>query len=311
MARIRTIKPEFCSSTDTGAISRDARLFFLQLLTEADDHGRMLFIPKRLCGVLYPFDDDVEGSNIVGWANECVRRGMLVRYRVAGIEYVQVKNWSKHQKISHPTESRLPAYDSEGSQILSGEVQNNSGNIPETFRSDLGTGNREVEQGKEGERDSSLRSDSSVSATADPKPEPPPAKPALELTSAPASLDAKKAERLRQVTAEAIESHNSILAAPAGVMPKVKPKVGSNVRSKQVRRCLTVARDICKDQYGATTITRQFWDAYFGECAKDDFLAGRQNGGRGHENWKSNFEYLTREEVMLKVFDRATAEAAA
>ena len=70
MARIRTIKPEFATSPDTGKLSREARLFFLQLLGQLDDEGRQRWMPKALAGELYPYDDDVE----IGRAS-CRERG--------------------------------------------------------------------------------------------------------------------------------------------------------------------------------------------------------------------------------------------
>jgi len=108
MARIRTIKPDFCSSSDVGALSREARLFFLQLLTEADDDGRLLWIPRRLCGVLYPFDTDVSPERIEGWATECEKRSMVTRYTLDEVTFLAIVNWSKHQKISHATSSKFP-----------------------------------------------------------------------------------------------------------------------------------------------------------------------------------------------------------
>ena len=57
-------------------------------------------------------------------------------------------------------------------------------------------------------------------------------------------------------------------------------------------------------------VTRQFWDDYFAEVNRDDFRAGRRAGGKGHEGWTPDFEYLTRKDVMSAVFDRALSEAA-
>jgi len=133
MARIRTIKPDFCSSKDVGALSRDARLFFLQLLTEADDAGRMLWIPRRLTGVLYPFDDDVGASDLEHWADECERRHMVFRYTVGGVTFLAIVNWAKHQKISHATESKYPPPESV-SRTQPEETRRRSGEIPEPLR---------------------------------------------------------------------------------------------------------------------------------------------------------------------------------
>lgn len=133
MARIRTIKPEFCSSKDAGALSREARLFFLLLFTEVDDAGRVLWIPRRLCGVLYPHDDDVTADMLTQWCAECAARGMLIRYAVANVDYLQITNWLKHQKISHATDSRLPA-----PSAVPEVLRTDSGAAPEALRPDLG-----------------------------------------------------------------------------------------------------------------------------------------------------------------------------
>jgi len=155
---------------------------------------------------------------------------------------------------------------------------------------------------------SSLRSDSS--SASDDQQQPASAKPALELT-APADLTERKAERLRQVTDDAIAVFNSVLGRPAGNLPAVHATVGREKRQGQVKRCLRIARQICEQQFSSTLVTRQFWEAYFAEVDKDPFKSGRQQPGRGHENWSPSFEYLTREDVMLAVFDKATSEAAA
>lgn len=119
-----------------------------------------------------------------------------------------------------------------------------------------------------------------------------------------------KAERLSTVTAEAIDAFNRILAKPNGELASVRAAVGMAKREAQVRRCLRVAAEICADQYGSQTVILAFWEAYFTEVRRDDFHAGRVRGGRGHEGWKPDFEYLTRPDVMLKVFDRVMSELA-
>jgi hypothetical protein len=124
-------------------------------------------------------------------------------------------------------------------------------------------------------------------------------------------LTERKAERLRQVTDDAIAAFMAKLGKPAGLLPGVSATVGREKRQGQVKRCLRVARQICEQQFGSTTITRQFWDAYFVTVDADPFKSGRQQPGKGHENWTPTFEYLTREDVMLEVFDKATSEAAA
>lgn len=126
----------------------------------------------------------------------------------------------------------------------------------------------------------------------------------------PADLGATRAQRLAQVTKEAIEAFNaSKLVKPnGGRMPTVRLSVGKDVRQKEVERCLSVAREICLEDNGNPTVTPEFWEQYFLAVLEDDFYSGRQGGGKGHENWTPDFELLTRRKTMLKIYDRAAAD---
>lgn len=48
-----------------------------------------------------------------------------------------------------------------------------------------------------------------------------------------------------------------------------------------------------------------FWTAYFDECAEDDFLNGTGPYGDGHKNWRPDLDYLLRESVIQRVYERA------
>lgn len=136
MARIRTIKPEFCESETVGKLSRDARLLFIQLWTFVDDEGRARAASRMLASRLFPYDDDAPGL-IDGWLAELERAGCIRRYQVAGDSYLDLPNWLKHQKIDHPSASKIPPF-RETSRSLS--------NISETLAPDLGPGPRTKDQ---------------------------------------------------------------------------------------------------------------------------------------------------------------------
>ncbi len=142
---------------------------------------------------------------------------------------------------------------------------------------------------------SSLRSDSS-SAGADDAPQ-----------SGEAAKNERKAQRLRQVTQEAIDAYNTRLAKPAGLLPGVR--LLTEERLRQVKRCLPVATQIAERTTGSTTITPEFWAAYFDAVAQDDFWSGRKPGGRGHENWTPNFDSLTQPDVLVRIYERAEQDA--
>jgi hypothetical protein len=95
MARARTLKPQFLDSRSMRAVSVLARFTFIQLLLKADDAGR-LAVYRTLPGRLFPGDAEVE-------AQHCIEQ-----YWVDELPYIRIVNWQRHQKIYHPTPSRLP-----------------------------------------------------------------------------------------------------------------------------------------------------------------------------------------------------------
>lgn len=164
---------------------------------------------------------------------------------------------------------------------------------------------------QEQELSSSLRSDSSSSGADDPA-SVDVEKPELRLDP-PADLPARHADRIAQVTQDAIETFNaSRLTKPnGGLLATVSTTIGRERRQTQVKRCLRTARQICAGEYGGPQVVRKFWEDFWAACADDEFTSGRRVGGAGHESWKPDFEYLTREATMLKIYDRAVGEDAA
>lgn len=129
-------------------------------------------------------------------------------------------------------------------------------------------------------------------------------------TAEPASLDQRRSERLATVTEDAIGAYNRILGKPNGLLKSVRPGVGKDARREQVRRCLKTAAEICLDQYGDSRITPAFWEAYFATASEDAFSSGRGNYAPPHENWRPDFDYLTKRKTMLKLFERAVGDDA-
>jgi len=121
-----------------------------------------------------------------------------------------------------------------------------------------------------------------------------------DMSSAKPTTDSKEAERVAELTRIAVEAYNATMTG----LPKVA--LVNDVRRRQVRRCLPTAREICRTMFGTPRIPAEFWPSYFAACQADDFCAGRTVGSGTHANWRPDFEYLTRAEVMTRIFDRAS-----
>lgn len=114
---------------------------------------------------------------------------------------------------------------------------------------------------------------------------------------------AAKAERLSVITREAVAAYNAELSRDGGGLLPMVTLPDSDVRRNNVRRCLKTAKMIADAL--EVPIDADFWANYFAECAKDDFHAGRGPYTGTHANWRPDFEYLTRPDVMTKIFDKA------
>lgn len=108
MPRIRTIKPEMCGSPSMARVSLAARWCFVGLITQSDDHGRQLGSPRTIAGVVFPNDDHLTVAEVDGLLAELEDAGMIHRYEVDAVRYLQICNWEAHQKVSKPAPSRLP-----------------------------------------------------------------------------------------------------------------------------------------------------------------------------------------------------------
>ncbi len=105
MARIRTIKPEFWTDETVVQLPYEARLFFIGLWNYADDSGILPNSPDRLKMQLFPADSKIDVESTIG----LLEASGLISYAQgeAGEELLMVNNFNKHQKISHPTESKF------------------------------------------------------------------------------------------------------------------------------------------------------------------------------------------------------------
>ena len=133
-----------------------------------------------------------------------------------------------------------------------------------------------------------------------------PLSPSLTLdgdTNPPADHTARRVQRIQQIATDAQEAYNRILAKPAGLLTACT--VLNKPRMKSVEKSIATAKLLCKALYGSERVVAQFWDDYFTEAERDDFHAGRGPYRPPHENWRPDFEYLLREDVMAKLFDRA------
>lgn len=160
MARIRSIKPTFFTSLTITQLPRDARLTFAGLWTYVDDEGRGIDDARLIKAALWPLDEDVTPAVVAAHLVAAERLGLVIRYAVAGRNYLAVRNFREHQKISKPQASKFPPPPSdehrdapEPSDDESPFPPDDSRNVPGTFAEDsrnVPSGKGKEGKGKEG-----------------------------------------------------------------------------------------------------------------------------------------------------------------
>lgn len=285
MARIRTIKPEFWTHEVLSGLPEATHMLAAALLNYADDEGyfnahpgliRAACCPLREPSVSIP--DSLTALSDVGY--------LELGNGSDGKRYGRIVKFDEHQRVNRPTPSKIKGLVSEWESSTKTHGQLTEDSPPERNR----------EQGREGEQGTgnpSLRSGSSPTGDAGQGPAP----------AEPVKLAEKRQARLREITQDAIAAYNAMLTRPRGLLPFVKPGVGTKAREKQVARIIDVASDICRAEYGDPKITRRFWDDVFGLVREDDFLSGRRPPGAEHPNWRPDFEFLTRPKTLLRLYD--------
>lgn len=111
MPRIRSVKPEFCTSLDMVKLSIPCRLHYVMLWTYADDEGRGVDDAMLLKSGCWPADRSVTDEDVEGFQAELERNGQIVRYVVNGRPYFEIVNFREHQRPNKPLPSKLPAPD--------------------------------------------------------------------------------------------------------------------------------------------------------------------------------------------------------
>jgi hypothetical protein len=103
--RIRTIKPEIWHSADFLRLSWLGRLAFVTLITQADDEGRLKTDALTLSTFLVP----AVAGEVEAQLQVMEDRGMVRRYGGRNRQlYISLCNWPAHQRIDHPTKSKIP-----------------------------------------------------------------------------------------------------------------------------------------------------------------------------------------------------------
>lgn len=108
-------------------LSHSARLLFIGLITQADDHGKGSADPRRLKAVIFG-GDDVTMTDVRGWLVEVATQKLAVLYTADGFgDLYYLPSWELHQYVQKPQNSRYPDPNNE---LLPERYRNGNGPLP-------------------------------------------------------------------------------------------------------------------------------------------------------------------------------------
>ena len=166
MARIRTIKPEFWANEGLSALPEATHLLAAALLNYADDEGYFNANPKLVEAACSPLR---EPSVRIHESLVSLHRVGYIRLGVGadGKRYGHVVHFVDHQRVSHPTPSKIATisitWDYENEDFV--RPPENFVNPPESLRPEQG-----IEQGIEMEQGKEIRRTTTKNPESDPEP---------------------------------------------------------------------------------------------------------------------------------------------
>lgn len=143
MGRMRTMKPEFFKSRSLAKLPRDARMTYVGLWTEADDHGNGIADARLLKGTIWPLDDDIEPLHVSAFLRMLAASTHIQLYTVGDETYFHIINFFKHQAAAYRRgEPKYPG-PSAGQPLDPDPARESVQESAERTPPSAGTGNRE------------------------------------------------------------------------------------------------------------------------------------------------------------------------
>lgn len=131
MARIRSLKPEAFQSETLSLVSVTAERTFFGLSTQVDDRGRITDKPAQINGLLWAMRGNHTTADTEAELKELESVGLMCRYQGCdGKPYLHLVTFDDHQKVDHPSRSRLPRCPKHGVADYCGKHQ---GDCPDSL----------------------------------------------------------------------------------------------------------------------------------------------------------------------------------
>jgi hypothetical protein len=107
--RIRTFKPELFTDEIVGRLPDRTFKLFMGLISFADDEGRFRAMPPAVIGHVFPYLEGMTPAKLRPHMNALYEAEIVLLFERNATAYGCFRNWKRHQTVSRPTPSTLPA----------------------------------------------------------------------------------------------------------------------------------------------------------------------------------------------------------
>jgi hypothetical protein len=119
----RIIKESICYSEDINSLSPQEEVFFYRLIVNCDDYGELDARIPILKAKLYPLKP-MKSLDINRYLMKLASINLIALYENAGINYLKMTNWDKHQQI-RAHRHKYPSISDEKSHLISVDINSN------------------------------------------------------------------------------------------------------------------------------------------------------------------------------------------
>lgn len=263
----RLLREGILSSERVNALDFPAEVFYRRLMSKVDDHGLYDARPSMLRASLYPLKvDRVREADISRWIAACEKAGLIALYDEDGKPYLQMLD-TRWQARSEP---KLPLPPTARSGVQISTDANNCKQVKTAVHLVV----------VEDEDDKNNKIPNGILS---------------------ASLDSE--------APDIVEEHQNQKKPPLGDRIPYQGIVDAfNVTMKglpKVRELTQKRRTLIRSAWQASPQRRslEFFQAYLDECQENPFLNG--TGPYKPPDWRPDFDYLMKNEVVTKVFETA------
>ncbi len=135
MTRKRMIHPDFFVSATMNDLPVSAMLTFAGIWCWADDYGRGEDDEALVKAAVWPRRRSMTEKKVRSDIDALTSHDVICKYIVAGHYLIHVTNWGEHQKVQHPTPSKLPPCQAHDPEAWD-QFMNGTDPATEKFRSD-------------------------------------------------------------------------------------------------------------------------------------------------------------------------------